>query len=792
MGAALRMLVVAWMAVGLLFTAVEARFYPIEALEPGLRGTGKTVVRGTEIESFEVEFLGVLPQAGPAGDLILIRVSGDVIDRTGGLAAGMSGSPVYIGDALVGAVSYTWDFIDHRIGLATPIGDMLRLMDLMAPAVPEDSKETGVAEAPLPGSAAPGTGLPRFAVLAGSAAEAAALAAALPADVGVFAPVQTPLLASGLSSRALRLLEQRLRPYNLVPVQAGAAAAETLDAVLEPGSAMSVQLVRGDVGMSAVGTVTYVDGDRFIGFGHPFTNQGATGFLVSSAYIHYVVPSLSLPFKLHSNGAPVGSLLQDRGAGVGGRLGPLPYMVPVSITLRDRDRDLEITRQFSVVNDEILLPSLAVYGALGALDRMLDRMGPGTARVVFQIRGEGMPRPLVRDNMFYSEFDVAAVSLVEFMEAVELVVNNRFAPVTLTAVQLVADVEQKRWTAHIESAEPSTTEVLPGESVRITVRLRPYRDEAITEELILTVPPDASAGPVTVVVRGGGWGYEPDLEDEDIWEDPDDSLEENAQDLERLIEEFVRRERNNEIVAEFYSSPDTWSEEPEEDEADGAADEGEDDGLPPRDDVDEVDGEFEDRYDPWYGEYEEPERVMVSHPTDYVILGSTSFDLYILPDYTRLPSPEASPEDEGGPAREALPADTGPEEAAPGDGAPGEATPDEGAPGEEAPGGDSAGDTDDGETPPAEPAPGEATGGIGPGGSASGPDEADPADEAGDSSAGDDPQDPLSDGAGPDEPAGEPETHGSEDGSDGSQSDPADPGGAGSGGVGRSTPMISE
>ncbi|MFS8666139.1 MAG: hypothetical protein LOD84_10780, partial [Limnochordales bacterium] len=87
MGRTVRTFLIACVVAGLLHAAAEARFFSIEALEPGLRGTGKTVVRGTEIETFEVEYLGVLPEAGPVGDLILVRVSGDAIDRAGGIAA---------------------------------------------------------------------------------------------------------------------------------------------------------------------------------------------------------------------------------------------------------------------------------------------------------------------------------------------------------------------------------------------------------------------------------------------------------------------------------------------------------------------------------------------------------------------------------------------------------------------------------------------------------------------------------------------------------------------------------
>ena len=627
----------AWAVAAILGAAAEARFFSIEALEPGMRGTAKTVVRGTEVETFEVEFLGVLPQAGPSGDLILIRASGDVIDRTGGIAAGMSGSPVYIGDQLVGAIGYGYDFADHRIGMVTPIDDMLAVMKLMDAGAAAPAG-TGVVETRAQ-DADRARAVPRAAVLARSLAEAEALAAALPDDVRVFVPVQTPVLASGFSARALSRLQQRLASLNLMPLQAGGAAVSVDNVKLEPGSAVGAQLMRGDVSLTAMGTVTYIDNDRFVAFGHPFTNLGSVNFLTTGAYVHYVVPSVSIPFKIGSPTAPIGSIRQDRGAAIAGELGPLPYMVPVSVTVHDRDRGISRTMEFSIVNDERLLVDLAVAGALSALDRSLDRLGPGTSRVVFQIRGEGMPRPLVRDNMWYSQFDVAAASLIEFLEAVELVVHNRFAPLTITRIQVVAEVEEQRWTARIEEATPSTAEVMPGESVRITVRLRPFRGEAMTEELILTVPKDASPGPVTVVVRGGGWGEESSLEeDEDELEDPEELLGENIQDLDRLIEEFVRRERNNEVVAEFYSSRDTWSEESEA--GNGQEEDAEDDGLP-REDAESAGPD--DRDYGWAGTYEPPERVMASVATDYFILGSTSFELFILPDYRERGAAEEEP-----------------------------------------------------------------------------------------------------------------------------------------------------
>lgn len=616
----LALLVVVVFALGL---PAQAQFFPLEAVAPGLRGTGKTVVRGTEIETFEVEFLGVVRDAGPAGDLILVRVSGDTIERTGGIAAGMSGSPVYVGDQLVGAISYGYALADHRIGFVTPIGDMLDVLELVrrAKTSGEDSEQPGgeggaPAAAPIAVQVPVVDGVPvHGVVLAASAAEAQALAAAVPPGTLVFTPVRAPLLAAGLSSRAAAMLSQRLQRFDVVPLQAGGGTLEGVATpALEPGSAFAVQLMRGDVSLASIGTVTYVDDGHFVGFGHSLLARGAVGYLVTGAFIHYVVQSVETPFKIGSVLAPAGALLQDRAAAVAGRLGETPRMIPVSVSVHDLDRDAERTFAFEVAADEELLVDLVAVGALSALDRGLDRLGRGTAEVVFQIDARGLPRPLVRDNLYYSDRDIAAVALLELMEAVQLVVSNRFSRVDVERIQFTAHVEQQRRTAHIERATPSKTEVRPGETVEIEVQLRPFRGEVVREVVSLTVPADALPGPVTVEVRGGGWGWRlPSTEEEElIIEDPEVTLG-IVTDLERLIEEFVRRERNNEIVAEFYGRR---ADEPEPREPAANGERGEPDEEEPA--------------SGWQQRFEGGGWVVSTRPTPYVILGSQYFDLTIV------------------------------------------------------------------------------------------------------------------------------------------------------------------
>ena len=122
--------VLALLLCGAAFTSARAiEFMKVEDLHRGMVGHADTVVQGDKIDSFKVEVLGVMKQRGPSGDLILIKVSGPVIDASGGIVHGMSGSPVYIDGKLVGAVAYGWGFTDGTLGMVTPIDQMVKLWD---------------------------------------------------------------------------------------------------------------------------------------------------------------------------------------------------------------------------------------------------------------------------------------------------------------------------------------------------------------------------------------------------------------------------------------------------------------------------------------------------------------------------------------------------------------------------------------------------------------------------------------------------------------------------------------
>ena len=105
-------------------------FMPVSEVQTGMEGIAKTVLVGDDISTFNVKVLGVMENRGPSGDLILAKFSGPVMEQTGGIAHGMSGSPVYINGKLVGAVAYGWGFADGTVGMITPIEDMVKLWNI--------------------------------------------------------------------------------------------------------------------------------------------------------------------------------------------------------------------------------------------------------------------------------------------------------------------------------------------------------------------------------------------------------------------------------------------------------------------------------------------------------------------------------------------------------------------------------------------------------------------------------------------------------------------------------------
>ncbi|MBE3583558.1 MAG: hypothetical protein IMX01_05530 [Limnochordaceae bacterium] len=582
-------------------------FFDLQQIRPGLKGSGLTVIEGTQPEPFPVDIIGLVKKAGPGGsDLVLVRVGGAVVDKAGGIAAGMSGSPIYIGNQLLGALGYGFELADHSLGLVTPAPEMAKVLAQVtsAAAATRAPSTPSTATEPAPPSAPPkepakkeaqkdgsdtvgGTPQGSLAEATGVGFDRVAIAPALEVGrrwqqelgekVGVFVPVSVPVMVTGLSGRAMERLRQGLARY---PVQlavglGGSAAGESTSATPPdlkwpaPGQAFAVQLVRGDVDVSALGTITWVDGDRFVGFGHPFLNKGAVHFFVGPAAMVGSVPSVSMPFKVGYPLAAQGTLLQDRSAAVAGQVGQLPSTVQVDVRVQE-DGQPRAHTQAEIVWDEELVGSLGSSVLLQAVDRALDRVGQGSATVTVTANVEGIDSPLSRVNLFSSPVDIAAEAVSEAAELMDLVASNPFTAARLTRLSVKVDVVSRRNEAEILRVKAPSGPVHPGDKVQLEVTLLPYRGEQQTRILVLQLPQDLPEGPLTVSVRGGDTYGTGSAGTTDPGAPPDKSGKSSGSadmyaawlggekppaSLADLLNEFVTREHNNDLIAEYWVSP---------------------------------------------------------------------------------------------------------------------------------------------------------------------------------------------------------------------------------------------
>ncbi|MEW6203675.1 MAG: SpoIVB peptidase S55 domain-containing protein [bacterium] len=428
-------------------------YLPVSDIKPGMKGYGRSVFSGTSIETFDVKVVGVIPKSGPSGeDLILVRVGGEAIESRGGISLGMSGSPVYVNDRLIGAISMNFPEEDSRLGGVTPVESMVRVFDygrttgrhpLPKPLHIGDKVYTGIAyclpECSNDGDSDGNILHARYAML--------------------------PVMINGLSARTYRFFESYFQRSGLSLEQRSArgfsaggghgAATAGKTAALKPGSAISVQLVSGDIDIAAVGTLTAIDGRHFIAFGHPLFRKGQVKYILADAFIYDVVKD-KVPFKLASSGAPRGTILEDRGSAVSGVIDQFPKLIPLTVTVKDASLNRELKYSVRIVEDRDLIIALVLSVILQAVDNSIDRIGEGTSTLSFNIAVKGYENNIERENTYYSRYDIASESLYEIFDALNLITNNFVRETFLSGLKIQVDINSSTSAASIESAEIMT------------------------------------------------------------------------------------------------------------------------------------------------------------------------------------------------------------------------------------------------------------------------------------------------------------------------------------------------
>ncbi len=463
---------------------------PIDEIHAGMRGVAYTVFEGTQPEAMEVEVLGVLRDMnGPKSDLILVRLHGKKVEYTG-VVAGMSGSPVYLDGKLAGALSYRiGEFSKEPIAGVTPIGEMLEINAL--DRRPESTTTTAKAN-PNATSRTSGPGEPS--------------SVAHQSYASLLKPIGAPLVFSGFSEETLHQFGSKFAAAGVVPVMgAGAVSTDVKQPQpIEPGSAVSAILVRGDMGIAATCTVTYMDPQRLLACGHPLLQYGMVDMPMTKANVLATLPSPANAFKIVNATEPIGSFVQDRHTGIMGLFGKDPQMIPVTLNVHGGPTDKSF--HYEVLNNARLSPVAMMATVFNALRGMNEYGEETTYRMTGDIKVDGYPK--VNLQNMYAPIDgsapAAMLAALSVGDRFSRIFDNPYEQPTVKGVQLDFDlVKERRW-ARLENVRTDVTEARPGDDITVEAVLRPYRGESIIKQITMHVPTSVSRGPLRILVSDGG------------------------------------------------------------------------------------------------------------------------------------------------------------------------------------------------------------------------------------------------------------------------------------------------
>lgn len=458
-------------------------FYPLSQVHRGQMATAWTVFAGTKPEPMQVEILGVLRGArGPGQDMILARLRGAKPEYTG-VVAGMSGSPVYIGNKLLGSLSYRiGQFAKDPIAGITPIAQMLEVKDM--PVTTQWASTTPVRHDPQPDS--------------------------LPADGGMnFQAMETPLVMSGFRPESVRLWQKEMAGTGLDMVAAGGGSGSSkpndeisrsaIESVV-PGSAVSAQLVRGDLEVSATCTVTYVDPKQLLACGHPILQAGSVSLPMTTAEVVDTLASPLNAFKIINTGDLIGTFTDDRDSAIRGVLGVHPHMIPVHIAVHGEGVDRKL-------NIEVVdLPSLTPQAVLVSLYDALLENNQASLETSYHVKGsvdiEGYPpSPL---DLWAPAGDQGSAQLSAALQTDQSFAQlyaNGTRQGAIRSIDLDVDAIPRRAQVDLETARFDTGNIVhAGDTVVVEATVRPWQQAERNIRIPIRLPEGLGSGTVRVLV----------------------------------------------------------------------------------------------------------------------------------------------------------------------------------------------------------------------------------------------------------------------------------------------------
>ncbi len=480
-------------------------------VHPGLHGIGKTVFQGDQIEEFQVEILGVLDNFGPKQPIILARLSGGPLAQTG-ILQGMSGSPVYIGGKLLGAVALGFPFSKEPICGIQPIQAMISGATLAA-----DPQTAGrqLAAAFNPDSRIQSFSLPSNRLKS--------------SPLGDLAEISTPMSISGFTSKTVTNLDGIMRRMGLISQSFSANtlvaenAQKSLNPIslkpgslhpgslqpgslqpgsLQPGSMISAGLITGDWNMTADGTVTYIDGNHIYAFGHRLLGLGPAEIPLAFSDVIACIPSANSSFKLSSPRQWIGTILSDHATAIAGELGRTAHTIPVEIAVHSGSTG-DHSYHLQVVNDRLLTPFLTQAALFSTLDATERAIGTGTLKLHGEVRFEGNLPPLVLNDMFVSDSGLTQQAASDAVVTLAFVLGGGFHDLRVKDMSFHLEELDSKKQLRLAQAWTSAHDVRAGDTVDITAVLQSENGTEVVKTIPYQVPAGAPLGNLNLTLSDG-------------------------------------------------------------------------------------------------------------------------------------------------------------------------------------------------------------------------------------------------------------------------------------------------
>ncbi|MFW5920882.1 MAG: hypothetical protein ACOCUS_03500 [Polyangiales bacterium] len=492
-----------------------------------MKGYGLSVFRGTEPERFEVEVIDVLHDFRPDQDLILIRTEHPVLE-TALTVAGMSGSPIYLdGGRLAGAYAYGWPFGKEPVVGATPIDKMLE--EMRRPVLPD----LFPGSEPLPvqrqqrashgNTRESSDRSPRLAGLAPYRGEGELPSATTAFDqhaerVGVHRgahrprgaePASTPVMLGGFTDSTAAWLGDKLEPYGLVTLQTGGTGrnpdAADAPAGFVDGGPVGVQLIRGDVNATAIGTVTHVRGNKLVAFGHPMMNGGQLGLPTATAKVLHVLASQNRSFKIAEAIEPKGAMVHDRQSTIVVDDQLRARTIPVKIRVHGVEGAPKTEWDIEVASHRVLSPTLTFAALANAVKATTSDQTDVVFRAKSRVEMEGQPPVEVEDRGFMPTgiADARALGQLRAFPLMEVAFGNPFEETYVTRVDIDLHVRFARDVYRVVEAAVHSSEVDPGSTVDVYVTLQRLDEQPRVRVVPVRIPERAAGEEIELTVQPG-------------------------------------------------------------------------------------------------------------------------------------------------------------------------------------------------------------------------------------------------------------------------------------------------